>query len=456
MPSPRDATVASTGGSHVASAPASTAFPRPPPSSPVWGGGEWWGATCRNAFPRRIPNITSTSWRSVSAPGRSLLLTTYTSAISITPALSVWMPSPDSGTSTSSVVSALRAISSSVWPTPTVSTRMRANPNASSRSATSSVVVARPPCAPRVAMERMKTCGSRLADSIRMRSPSSAPPVNGLVGSTATTPTESPCPRYCWMSRSVSVLLPAPGGPVMPIRRAAPRASRGCAWLSTRSKPSRWFSTRVIARASAAGSCRSSASRMRSTLMQSNQTRGAPSRPLLRAIERHGPHRARPHRDALHPRGSGREDIEFQSLQREPLPRPGDASQRLEQQAAHRLRAPRLERDPEALLEPARGGVALDRDDAGGGLAGGGRRRARLEDLRHQVPQQILERHEPCRPAEFVEHHGEVTPAALHFQHEIRRTSRAGHDQGGADRHGRVGRDPQQVERMGRSDHLGT
>src|SRR5207253_404906 len=84
---------------------------------------------------------------------------------------------------------------SSPWPTPTVSAGMRATPNASSRSATSSVVVARPPCAPRVAMERMKTCGSRLADSIRMRSPSSAPPVNGLVGSTATAPTESPCPR---------------------------------------------------------------------------------------------------------------------------------------------------------------------------------------------------------------------------------------------------------------------
>src|SRR5207253_2273593 len=319
MPSPRDATVARTGGSHSESSRRGTALPRPPSPSPArggGGGGEWWGATCRNAFPRRIPSSTSTSW-------------------------------------------------------------------------------------PRVAMERMKTCGSRLADSIRMRSPSSAPPVNGLVGSTATTPTESPCPRYCWMSRSVSVLLPAPGGPVMPIRRAAPRASRGCAWLSTRSKPSRWFSTRVIARASAAGSCRSSASRMRSTLMQSNQTRGAPSRPLLRAIERHGPHRARPHRDALHPRGGGREDIEFQSLQREPLPRPGDASQRQEQEAPHRLRAPRLERDAEALLEPARRGVALDLDDAGGGLAGGGRRRARLEDLRHQVPQQILERHEPCRAAEF-------------------------------------------------------
>src|SRR5205823_1284572 len=194
---------------------------------------------------------------------------------------------------TSSVVSALRAISSSVWPTPTVSTRMRAKPNASSRSATSSVVVARPPCAPRVAMERMKTCGARLADSIRMRSPSSAPPVNGLVGATATTPTESPCAREGGVGRSASAPLPAP-------------------------------------------------------------------------------------------RGAARGGTEFQSRQGDPLPRPGDAPRRLEQKAPLRLRAPRVERDAEALVGPARRGVALDLDDAGGGLAGGGRRRARLEGLRHQ------------------------------------------------------------------------
>src|SRR5437762_2090862 len=131
----------------------------------------------------------------------------------------------------------------------------------------------------------------------------------------------------------------------MPTRRATPRPSCACAWLNTRSKPSRWFSTSVIARASAAGSCRSSASRMRSTLMQSNQTRGGSSRPLLRAVEGHGPHRARSHRDALHPRWGGGEDVEFQPLQGEALPRPGNAPQRLEQQAAHGLCSPRLERD---------------------------------------------------------------------------------------------------------------
>src|SRR5690242_13139811 len=401
--------------------------------------------------------MTSTSWRSLSAPGRSLLFTTYTSAISITPALSVWMASPDSGTSTSTVVSALRAMSSSVWPTPTVSTRMRANPNASSRSAASSVVVARPPCAPRVAIERMKTCGSRLADSMRMRSPSSAPPVNGLVGSTATTPTESPWARYSWISRSVSVLFPAPGGPVMPTRRAAPRARRACAWLNTRSKPSRWFSTSVIARANAAGSCRSSASRMRSTLMQGNQTRGDPSRPLLRAVERHGPHRAGPHRHALHPGRRGGEDVEFQALQHETLPGPGNAAQGLEQQAAHGLRSPRLQRDPQPFLESGGRGVAFELDDAGrrlGGGGGGGGRRGRLEDLRHQVAQQILERDEPRRTAEFVEHDGEVTPAALHLQHEVCRARRAGHDERGADGHRGVGGDAEEVEGVRHAHHL--
>src|SRR2546428_254715 len=137
------------------------------------------------------------------------------------------MPSPDSGTSTRPVVSALRAMSSSVCPTPTVSNSTRSKPNASSRSATSSVVVASPPCAPRVAIERMNTPGSRLPDSIRIRSPSSAPPVNGLVGSTATTPTERRWARNRWIRASVSVLLPAPGGPVMPPRRRNEQPGHG-------------------------------------------------------------------------------------------------------------------------------------------------------------------------------------------------------------------------------------
>src|SRR3954449_11664123 len=41
------------------------------------------------------------------------------------PAFAAWMPSPNPGARTSSVVSASDAISTSAWPTPTVSTRAR-------------------------------------------------------------------------------------------------------------------------------------------------------------------------------------------------------------------------------------------------------------------------------------------------------------------------------------------
>ena len=117
------------------------------------------------------------------------------SAISISPAFSVWMESPDSGTSTTTLVSAVRAMSSSLCPTPTVSMRMRSMPNASSTSATSRVAAASPPSEPRVAIDRMNTPGSSATDSMRMRSPSSAPPVNGDVGSTAMMPTVKPASR---------------------------------------------------------------------------------------------------------------------------------------------------------------------------------------------------------------------------------------------------------------------
>ena len=55
------------------------------------------------------------------APGRSALLTTKTSAISISPALLAWTASPHPGLTTTSVVSAWPTTSTSTWPTPTVS-----------------------------------------------------------------------------------------------------------------------------------------------------------------------------------------------------------------------------------------------------------------------------------------------------------------------------------------------
>ena len=56
-----------------------------------------------------------------SAPSRSALLTTKMSAISMMPALSAWTSSPVPGTSITIETSAVRTMSTSSWPTPTVS-----------------------------------------------------------------------------------------------------------------------------------------------------------------------------------------------------------------------------------------------------------------------------------------------------------------------------------------------
>src|SRR5438477_504868 len=153
---------------------------------------------------------------SAGAPARPALFATKTSATSMSPAFIVWVASPDSGTSTTTVVSAIFMMSSSVCPTPTVSISTQRYPAAPSSLATSPVACARPPSEPRVAMLRMNTPASSACACIRMRSPSTAPPENGLEGSTATMPTVSPSARSSAVRRSTTVDLPAPGGPVTP------------------------------------------------------------------------------------------------------------------------------------------------------------------------------------------------------------------------------------------------
>ena len=187
-----------------------------------------------------------------SAPSRSALFTTNTSAISITPALSACTSSPMPGTSTSTETSAVRAISTSSCPTPTVSIATTSFPAASSTRAASVVARARPPRCPRVAMLRMNTPASCACACMRTRSPSMAPPLNGLVGSTARTPTVWPALRQRETRPSTSVLLPAPGAPVMPTRNARPdrpNSSRTSAGPSSAS-----FSTSEMPRAMPRGS----------------------------------------------------------------------------------------------------------------------------------------------------------------------------------------------------------
>ena len=132
------------------------------------------------------------------------------------------MESPQPGVTTTTVVSAADAMSTSICPTPTVSTMTTRRPAAPSRRMASGTARESPPRCPRVAIDRMKTVGSRACWLMRTRSPRMAPPLKGDVGSTASTatwPTASAPgqpPRTSLMSESVKVDFPAPGAPVSP------------------------------------------------------------------------------------------------------------------------------------------------------------------------------------------------------------------------------------------------
>src|SRR5437899_7217345 len=84
---------------------------------------------------------------------------------------------------------------------------------------------------------------------MRIRSPSTGPPVKGLLGSTAITPTVCCRSRITLTSASASVLLPVPGAPVNPTRYAFPvwGWTSATSWLACGSRSS----ARLMARASA-------------------------------------------------------------------------------------------------------------------------------------------------------------------------------------------------------------
>ena len=90
-----------------------------------------------------------------SAPSRSALFTTKTSAISRMPAFTAWIASPIPGASSTSVVSASEATSTSACPTPTVSTSTRSHPAPSRTRTACGVAAASPPRWPREDIERM-------------------------------------------------------------------------------------------------------------------------------------------------------------------------------------------------------------------------------------------------------------------------------------------------------------
>ena len=127
-------------GSRATDRCASTASASAATPSPVEAVVTSTGGGLRSMRPPAEESI-ARSWRAArSAPGRSPLLTTTMSATSRRPALMACTSSPISGTSTTTVVSARRATSTSDWPAPTVSTRIGSNPAASSAAAASQVV----------------------------------------------------------------------------------------------------------------------------------------------------------------------------------------------------------------------------------------------------------------------------------------------------------------------------
>ena len=171
-----------------------------------------------------------------------------------------WISSPNPGDSTTRVVYARQAISTSLCPAPTVSIRMKSNPAASSTCTTPAVALARPPSSPREAIERINTPGSPASSRMRTRSPNIAPPVKGLEGSTATIATVCFCATRMFFARQLTKDdLPVPGAPVMPTRCALParanNRSNACSPAGV------WFSTSVNKRASSRRLPRVTASR---------------------------------------------------------------------------------------------------------------------------------------------------------------------------------------------------
>ena len=167
------------------------------------------------------PIKSRTASKSAALPGRSDLFTTQISPISVIPAFIVCMLSPVCGLNTTTVTSAKSEMSTSVWPAPTLSTIIGSK---RAYSNTRMLFLRDPetaPVAPRDARLRIYTPES--VDSvIRTRSPSMAPPVIWLVGSTANTAGLQPDFDRRTVSWFISELFPAPAGPVMPTIPASP------------------------------------------------------------------------------------------------------------------------------------------------------------------------------------------------------------------------------------------
>ena len=191
-----------------------------------------------------------TSRSASSAPRLSNLLSATTSAKSSMSIFSSCVGAPKSGVITYSETSEWSTISVSDCPIPEVSRITRSKPATLRIDEASRTCPDNARFAWRVASERMYTRGS-LIEFMRIRSPSSAPPVFRLVGSTEM----MPIVRSGWSIRkrrtssSTSDDLPAPPVPVMPRTGTFVRAASARIPSSSAACSSRQFSAAEISRA---------------------------------------------------------------------------------------------------------------------------------------------------------------------------------------------------------------
>ena len=148
------------------------------------------------------------------------------SAISTMPFLIPCNSSPEPGSSSNRKKSTSERSAISIWPTPTVSTKIVSKPAASQSSMVSRVRRATPPRLKPLGDGRMKAAGNWQSRSMRVLSPRILPPDRELVGSIVSTAIFWPRSTSWQPKDSMNVLLPTPGTPVMPTRLALPVKGR--------------------------------------------------------------------------------------------------------------------------------------------------------------------------------------------------------------------------------------
>ena len=172
------------------------------------------------------PSIARSEAADRSAPGRSALPTTTMSATSSRPALMAWTSSPIPGAWMTTVVSASAAISTSLWPVPTVSMMTISKPQAARTAALAAVVAGQAAgvtAGRHRADEDAAVRGMLLHAHAVTEDRAAGDGARGVDGEDRDGPPRGTAPRR--RGPPPGSTCPTPGGPVMPTRWACAAAA---------------------------------------------------------------------------------------------------------------------------------------------------------------------------------------------------------------------------------------